>query len=377
VLIVFTSCESVNDYSFDESGTIEHEELEVIGKALVKSLQFKNEQEFYRYFDKDLFKVKVSEYLNDGTETVWNDYELNYFFEGVWSVLIDEEVSIRKFNLQNVFTEGNDGIIVVSALTNNGVRFYEFLVTNYNNAHRIYDIYYTDLGFKLSDAAVTKFPYDWTDVIYMDESTIWDIDNDFENGEYEEVISSYLKLQKESRDQPWLLGKYLGSKYQLGMYEDLEKGIDNMIYNTDFLKLRLFRQIPLADSIEFYVNRLEDRYGSSYVMDHFKNESNYYKRNLDSAENGLLTNLLIENDHATAYVYLAYIAVETEKYKDAIKYLKILQSKFDRDSNELIAMFENNDAFHASKEYKSWLATNLIKEIPEDEDKEDLINIFD
>jgi hypothetical protein len=89
--------------------------------------------------------------------------------------------------------------------------------------------------------------------------------------------------------------------------------------------------------------------------------------------------LLIEIVHDGAYVYLSYIAVETEKYKDAIKYLKILQAKFDRDSNELIAMFENNDAFHASKEYNSWLASNFTNNIIEEviEDKEDLTSIFD
>jgi hypothetical protein len=368
----------VNDYNFEESDTIDLDELEIIGKALAKTLQIKNYQYFYLFFYKDLFKLNFEEHLIYGKETLWNDYELNFFFQGVWGVLIDEHVAIRKFNLQHVFTEGNDGIIVISALTNNGVRFYEFIVTNYNNAHRIYDIYYSDLGFKLSDAAVTQFPYDWSEIIYLDESTIWDIDNYFENGEYQEVIDTYLKLQKESREQPWLLGKYLSAKYQLGMYEDLEKGIDKIPYNTDFLKLRLFRQIPEVDSIAFYVNRLENRYGSSYVIDHFKNESNYYLRDLDSAENGLLANLLIENDHAAAYVYLAYIAVETEKYRDAIKYLKILQNKFDRESSELIEMFENQQHFYDSQEYKSWIASNATSNIIEEMIEEIApINSFD
>jgi hypothetical protein len=284
-------------------------------------------------------------------------------------------MSIRKFNLQKVFVENHEGVIVISSLTDNGIRFYEFIVTNFNNAHLIYDIYYADLGFRLSDAIVTQYPYDWEGISYMDESSIWEIDNGVDQEEYEEVISEYQRLQKESKEQPWIYGKYLASKYQLGMYDSLEAEISSIKYNSDYLKIRLFRQVPLGDSLDFYAKRLKERYGASYAINHFQLEADYYNHELAATEKSLLESLLLENDHASTYVYLAYIAVETNRYKDAVKYLKILQNKFFRDAESLKNLFENDEGFTTSKEYKSWIASNIIQDVAVDE--KELINLFD
>ena len=364
VLSFFTiSCETVNDYSFDQSGPIEKDALEKVGNAIVKSLQLKNEQEFYRHFDKDLFKLKVAENLTYGLESVENDYGINYFIESAFEVLKDGEMSVRKFNLQQVFEENGKGIIVISSITENGIRFYEFIVTNYNNSHRIYDIYYTDLGFTLSDAIIKEFPYDWKGISYMDESSIWEIDNSYHQEEYEEVIQEFNKLQKESQEQPWMLGKFLGAIYQEGLYDGLDEKINRTPYNSDFLKYRLYRQMGSVDSLERYVNKIEARYGKSYLTSHFQQEVLYYKNELEAAEAGLLKSLLFENDHAAPYVYLTYISVEKDRYKDAVKYLKILQKKFRRDPEELKSIYADDEDFTSSKEYKAWLSSIIIRDV--------------
>mgnify|MGYP000577882489 CR=1 FL=1 len=360
-LFLIVSCDEMADHTFDESSDFDTEELEKIGKHLAKALKDKNSESFYRYFDRELFKIYSNDLLDNDLTNSYESSGVDNFVQNSIEWIFDVDGNNRKYELINVFEEEGRAVLVIAATTITATTFYELHVTNFNNSYRVYDIYYPAMGFTLSDRLIVNYSYDWNNLSYLDEGAIWSIESDYQSGKYAEVIEEAEALQTESKNNPWVMGIYINARFGDNKLEDLGDVIHKMKGNADLLKFSLYRSIPEPDSMRFYIDKLSSRYGQNPIISNYQNEVLYHEGNPELAEKRFKNTLLTHNDLAHPYEFLGFISANKGDYKKAVKFIKILQRKFEYSASTIRTMFSYNESFTDSREYKNWMANESFE----------------
>lgn len=353
IILLLTSCNSVQDHVFVDSEEIEQNELDLLGKQIVRALQDRNQEQLYRYFDQELIRSRFSDYLDIDLDNTYDQSRASSFLDESLNYITFEYSDIRKYKYLGP-VNGTGNRIAISVIHDDELSIYEFIVTNYNNSLKVYDIYYPQIGYKMSEASVVEFSYT-NRLSYLGQSSMYELSSDYIYENYEDYINEFNELDSDDQEHPWIMGNYIQCLFATN---ESIKTIAHIRKLPDFdglLKNRYY-QWHQGDSLKSTTKRIVDRYGENSFTRSVSLINDYYNpdKNRDTLVLQMEKELLKENDDSNAYLYLAFIKIEQNKYKDAIKYLDILNKKFDISMSYINDQLVNFDDFLVSQEYRSW-----------------------
>lgn len=353
IFAVFVSCNSVDDHVFTDSEEIEKSALDLLGNQLARAFQDQNREQIYRHVDKELVRSCMGDALEMDLNARYEQTQANAFLEESIDYLIFDYSDIRKYKYLGT-VNGTGNRIAISVIHDDEESIYEFLVTDYNNSLKVYDIYYPQIGYKLSESSIVQFNYS-NQISYMAQSSMYDLSSEYLYEDYEDYIESYEELYEEDQDHPWILGNYIQSLFATNNANKTIRSIESLPDFNDLIRNRYY-QWYAVDSLKKTTESVINRYGKNSFTRIFSMINRYYAkdRNIDQLAKEFETELLKENDHADLYLYLVFLKIEQNKYRDAVKFLDIIHNKFQVEMSVLNDQLVNFDDFLVSEEYRNW-----------------------